>query len=59
MASLDQAERLRVKQSLPPLPRHERSAVEATVLEGMSLRTAARLQGFAMTIQRRLKRGLD
>ena len=42
--------------SLPPL---ERSAVEATVLEGLSLRAAAhRFQVSAMTIQRRLKRGL-
>ena len=60
MASLDQAERrLRVKQCLHSLPRHERSAVEATVLEGMSLRAAARrFRVSAMTIQRRLKRGL-
>ena len=60
MVSLDQAERrLRVKQCLHSLPRHERSAVEATVLEGISLRAAARrFRVSAMTIQRRLKRGL-
>ena len=60
MASLDQAElRLRVRQILQALPPLERSAVEATVLEGLSLRAAAhRFQVSAMTIQRRLKRGL-
>ena len=44
MAALDYAERrIRVKQSLHSLPRLERSAIETTVLEGLSHRAAARL----------------
>ena len=58
---LDQREsRNRVRRSLKALPVTERSAVEATVLEGLSLRVAGRrLNVSAMTVQRRQKRGLE
>ena len=58
---LDQREsRHRVRRSLKALPVTERSAVEATVLEGLSLRAAGRrFNVSAMTVQRRLKRGLE
>ena len=61
LMDLDQLEsRNRVRRSLKALPVPERSAVEATVLEGLSLRAAGRrFNVSAMTIQRRLKRGLE
>ncbi len=61
LMDLDQREsRNIVRRSLKALPVTERSAVEATVLEGLSLRAAGRrFNVSAMTIQRRLKRGLE
>ena len=61
LMDLDQREsRNRVRRSLKALPVTERSAVEATVLEGLSLRVAGRrLNVSAMTVQRRQKRGLE
>ena len=61
LMDLDQREsRHRVRRCLKALPVTERSAVEATVLEGLSLRAAGRrFNVSAMTIQRRLKRGLE
>ena len=58
---LDQREsRQRVRQTLQALPTPERKAVVATVLEGLSLREAGRRHRVsAMTVQRRLKRGLS
>lgn len=58
---LDQREsRNRIRKSLKALPVPERLAVEATVLEGLSLRAAGRrFNVSAMTVQRRLKRGLE
>ena len=51
--------RLQVRADMNELPANERKAVVKVVLEGDSLRTAARECGVsAMTIQRRLKRGL-
>ena len=52
--------RLQVRAAMNELPANERKAVVKVVLEGDSLRTAARECGVsAMTIQRRLKRGLS
>ena len=52
--------RRRVRKTLQSLPLLERKAVEATVMEGLSLRAAGqRFQVSAMTVQRRLKRGLQ
>ena len=61
LMNLDQREsRHSVRESLKALPVPERLAVEATVLEGLSLRAAGRrFNVSAMTIQRRLKRGLE
>ena len=61
LMNLDQREsRHRVRKSLKALPVPERLAVEATVLEGLSLRAAGRrFSVSAMTVQRRLKRGLE
>ena len=61
LMDLDQREsRNRVRRSLKALPVPERLAVEATVLEGLSLRAAGRrFNVSAMTVQRRLKRGLE
>ena len=58
---LDQSEsRQKVRRSFKALLVPERVAVEATVLEGLSLRAAGRrFNVSAMTIQRRLKRGLE
>lgn len=48
-----------VRSALQQLPRQERDAISAVILEGLSLRRAARQQQVsAMTIQRRVKRGL-
>ena len=60
MTNLDQREtHERVRTTLHMLPRQERQAIEATVLEGLSLRAAGRrFKVSAMTVQRRLKRGL-
>ena len=60
MTNLDQREtHERVRTTLDSLPRQERQAIEATVLEGLSLRAAGRrFKVSAMTVQRRLKRGL-
>ena len=50
----------RIRTTLQSLPRLERKAVEATVMEGLSLRAAGqRFHVSAMTVQRRLKRGLQ
>ena len=55
-----QESRLLIRKTFAALPRAERNAVEATVLEGLSLRAAGqRLDVSAMTVQRRLKRGLQ
>ena len=61
LMKLDQSEcRQKVRRSLKALPVSERLAVEATVLEGLSLRVAGRrLNVSAMTVQRRQKRGLE
>ena len=61
LMKLDQSEsRQKVRRSLKALPVRERLAVEATVLEGLSLRVAGRrLNVSAMTVQRRQKRGLE
>ena len=61
LMNLDKNEsRLNVSRSLRALPVPERLAVEATVLEGLSLRAAGRrFNVSAMTVQRRLKRGLE
>jgi len=61
LMNLDQREsRHSVRESLKALPVPERLAVEATVLEGLSLRAAGRrFNVSAMTVQRRLKRGLE
>tara|TARA_B100000900_G_C20014853_1_gene487439 strand:- start:276 stop:497 length:222 start_codon:yes stop_codon:yes gene_type:complete len=58
---LDQRDsRQKVRRSLKALPVPERLAVEAAVLEGLSLRAAGRrFNVSAMTVQRRLKRGLE
>lgn len=48
-----------VRSALQKLPRQERDAISAVILDGMSLRRAADQQDVsAMTIQRRVKRGL-
>ena len=55
----DQDTKARVMDALRKLPRIEQQCVCMTVLEGMSLRQAARYFGVsAMTVQRRVKRGL-
>ena len=61
LMNLDKNEsRQNVGRSLRALPVPERLAVEATVLEGLSLRAAGRrFNVSAMTVQRRLKRGLE
>ena len=61
LMDLDQRDsRQKVRRSLKALPVPERLAVEATVLEGLSLRAAGRrFNVSAMTVQRRLKRGLE
>ena len=51
--------RQKVRRSLKALPVPERLAMEATMLEGLSIRAAGRrFNVSAMTVQRRLKRGL-
>ena len=61
LMDLDQRDsRQKVRRSLKALPVPERLAVEATLLEGLSLRAAGRrFNVSAMTVQRRLKRGLE
>ena len=61
LMDLDQRDsRQKVRRSLKTLPVPERLAVEATVLEGLSLCAAGRrFNVSAMTVQRRLKRGLE
>ena len=61
LMNLDQRDsRQKVRRSLKALPVPERLAVEATVLEGLRLRAAgSRFNVSAMTVQRRLKRGLE
>ena len=45
--------------ALRKLPKQERQAIHAVVLQGQSLRTAGKAMGMsAMTVQRRLKQGL-
>ena len=58
---LDQSEsRQKARKSLKALPVPERLAVEATILDGLSLRVAGRrLNVSAMTVQRRQTRGLE
>lgn len=52
--------RQNVLNSLAALPEDERRCVRAVVIEGQSLRRSASRQGVsAMTVQRRLKRGLQ
>jgi RNA polymerase sigma-B factor len=51
--------RIQVRAAMDALPANERKAIVQVVLEGDSLRTVARDSGVsAMTIQRRVKRGL-
>ena len=51
--------RNQVRKALNDLPGHERDAIVRVVLQGTSLRAVARDIGVsAMTIQRRVKRGL-
>ena len=61
LSKMDDVERLdRVLTALKDLPELERSAVRAVVMEGQSLRSVGLLEGVsAMTIQRRVKRGLN
>jgi len=48
-----------IQNTLQTLSEPERSAIQTVVLEGRSLRGAAKLEGVsAMTVQRRVKRGL-
>ena len=56
----DQEERSElIQNTLRSLGEPERSAIQTVVLEGRSLRGAAKLAGVsAMTVQRRVKRGL-
>ena len=61
LSKLEDSERLeRVRAALMDLPELERCAVRAVVMEGQSLRTVGSNHGVsAMTIQRRVKRGLQ
>lgn len=61
LMDLDQRDsRQKVRRSLKALPVPERLAVEARVLEGLSLcANGRRFNVSAMTVQRRLKRGLE
>lgn len=60
LSKLEDTERLEwARAALMDLPEPERSAVRAVVMEGQSLRTVGSHHGVsAMTIQRRVKRGL-
>ena len=52
--------RNQVRKALSDLPEQEREAIEQVVLQGSSLRSVAKDSGVsAMTIQRRVKRGLS
>ena len=60
LSKLEDRERIAwARAALMDLPEPERSAVRAVVMEGQSLRTVGSHHGVsAMTIQRRVKRGL-
>ena len=56
---VEQDRRSRVHKAMDALPANERQAIVQVILQGTSLRKVARNTGVsAMTIQRRVKRGL-